>query len=56
MIENLKMKATLASDDGGKTWYPSRIFYVSGSESPHSENKFIDSNPFETMVLKRMEA
>ena len=55
MYEHKKMKTTLGSEDGGETWYVSRIFYVSESETSYSKYQMEDSKPYEDMVLERID-
>jgi len=48
-----KLKAILASEDDGKTWNVTRIFYVSGTDDPFSQYQLEESKPYENMVLER---
>ena len=48
-----KMKATLQSEDGGKTWYVYNIFYVSEKGGEYEKYEFTDEHDFDNMELKR---
>ena len=50
-----RVKATMVSEDGGKTWYVHNIFYVSGADTQYSEAEYEDSKLYETMVLERID-
>ena len=38
--DNVKLKAILASDDGGKTWFVQQQFYVSNADFSHEQYDF----------------
>ncbi len=42
MKQFLKLKGLFESEDGGKTWFASRIDYLSGADSQHDEYDFIE--------------
>ena len=48
-----KMKATLSSEDGGRTWFVYNIFYVTEAENEYDEYEFTDYHDFDSMELKR---
>ena len=42
MKQYLKLKGVIESDDSGKTWFVSRIVYLSGSDTEYGKKDFID--------------
>jgi hypothetical protein len=50
----VKLKATLHSEDQGKTWTISRVFYVSDADNPYADYQFIDSAELDTAVFKKI--
>lgn len=54
----LKLKGTLESDDGGETWFVSRIDYLTGADGEHLNKEFLpvpeDWEPCQ-LVLRRQD-
>ena len=38
----LRLKGIIKSDDGGNTWFVSRIDYLTGADSEYSRKQFLD--------------
>jgi len=57
MSEVYRLKGVLQSDDGGKTWWPYRIDYISKADNVHSKFSFVADDvkkAFETLELERV--